>query len=272
MSTSVEASLNYFCPPADGSRPWRSLAQDVAGNRERNWEEVSKTVQIESIRGKESEYSLDTSGFTIGIKPAKHTSFDDDEKVKAEYYPDSIELIKELTGASQVFLFDHTIRRNNNLPDTPENRHPVPLVHVDQTDKAAEARVRRHMPESDVERLLKNRYQILNLWRPIGHPAFDFPLAFCDYRSVDKDNDFQPTTLVYPNPPHGEIMSVKYNADHKWKYVRGMDPDEFVLIKCFDTQRDAARFVPHTAFTDPSTPGDAPPRQSIELRALVFYD
>lgn len=114
--------------------------------------------------------------------------------------------------------------------DSPDSRQPVPLVHVDQTDDAAEKRVRRHLPESDVEELLKHRYQILNLWRPISHPALDFPLAFCDFRSVDKD-DFAPTTLVYAQPPNGETMSVKYNPSHKWKYVRGMEPDEFVLIK-----------------------------------------
>lgn len=104
-------------------------------------------------------------------------------------------------------------------------------MHVDQTDVSAEKRVRRHLPENDVEELLKHRYQILNLWRPISHPAYDFPLAFCDFRSVNKDKDFTPMDLLYPQPPHGETMSVEYNPGHKWKYVRGMEPDEFVLIK-----------------------------------------
>ena len=33
-----------------------------------------------------------------------------------------------------------------------------------------------------------------------------------------------------------------------------------------------AVLTPHTAFADPTTPPDAPLRQSIEIRALVFYD
>ena len=33
-----------------------------------------------------------------------------------------------------------------------------------------------------------------------------------------------------------------------------------------------AVLTPHTAFEDPATPAGAPPRESIELRALVFYD
>lgn len=33
-----------------------------------------------------------------------------------------------------------------------------------------------------------------------------------------------------------------------------------------------AVLTPHTSFVDPTTPPDAPLRESIELRALVFYD
>jgi hypothetical protein len=30
-------------------------------------------------------------------------------------------------------------------------------------------------------------------------------------------------------------------------------------------------FAPHTAFVDPTTPADAPLRESIEVRTLVFH-
>jgi hypothetical protein len=32
-----------------------------------------------------------------------------------------------------------------------------------------------------------------------------------------------------------------------------------------------ARFTPHSAFIDPTAPTDAPPRESIEVRTLVFH-
>lgn len=46
------------------------------------------------------------------------------------------------------------------------------------------------------------------------------------------------------------------------------------IVDSFDSVQDGsvAVFTPHTAFQDPTTPEDAPPRESIELRALVFYD
>ena len=51
-----------------------------------------------------------------------------------------------------------------------------------------------------------------------------------------------------------------------------MTADEILLLKCFDFNTDGqARFAPHTAFADPTTPPDAPPRESIELRTLVFH-
>lgn len=43
-------------------------------------------------------------------------------------------------------------------------------------------------------------------------------------------------------------------------------------IKCFDSAEDGpARFAAHTGFDDPTSPPNAPARQSIELRTLVFY-
>ena len=40
----------------------------------------------------------------------------------------------------------------------------------------------------------------------------------------------------------------------------------------FDSKKGVARFSPHTAFDDPNTPVESPYRESIEVRALVFFD
>ncbi len=45
--------------------------------------------------------------------------------------------------------------------------------------------------------------------------------------------------------------------------------DEAIVFKVYDSEKDGrARFTPHTSFDDPTTPPGAPPRQSIEARAL----
>ena len=114
--------------------------------------------------------------------------------------------------------------------DSSDLRQPASQVHVDQSTSAAIARVHKHLPASEVPKLLEGRFQIINLWRPIAIPALDWPLALCDYRSVDIKKDTFPVALVFPHR-QGETLGVKYNENHKWKYLRGMTPEEIVLIK-----------------------------------------
>lgn len=114
--------------------------------------------------------------------------------------------------------------------DTPDTRQVVTRVHVDQTPAASRRRVETLFSPEEAARLMQGRYQIINLWRPIEVPAYDWPLALCDFRSVDYQNDLVPTTLKFPHRD-GETFSVNYNPNHRWKYVKGMTPEEFVLIK-----------------------------------------
>ncbi|KAF8901862.1 hypothetical protein CPB84DRAFT_1846578 [Gymnopilus junonius] len=272
---STQTKLKYSLAPPKGVRAYFHVEADpITGKRDTNYSQEEREVVIENIRGKEDSYTLDTTGFQYYKHPAKHTSFANDEEIIREYYPESIELIKKLTGASQVVLFDHTVRRRRpgDKGDSPGRRQPVDGAHVDQSASAAVARVHRHMPAAEVPNLLKKRFQIMNLWRPIHNAAIDWPLTVCDYRTVDPDDLF-PVARIYEDSK-GETLGVKYNPNHKWKYLYGMTPDELVLIKCADSIRDGsvASFTPHTGFEDPSTPAGTPARQSIEIRALVFYD
>ncbi|MEX3896839.1 CmcJ/NvfI family oxidoreductase [Paraburkholderia sp. BR10954] len=63
-----------------------------------------------------------------------------------------------------------------------------------------------------------------------------------------------------------------FNPRHRWYYFPLMSPDEVLLLKIYDSAGDdVARLTAHTAFDDPSSPLDAQPRRSIELRALLFF-
>ncbi|TFK35449.1 hypothetical protein BDQ12DRAFT_655563 [Crucibulum laeve] len=275
--TSTIGNIVYIVPPPGGIRASQEVEHNAATRtRAYNFSTVDKKMVIENLRGKEESVTLDTAGYQFIRHTSKHSAFTDDEEIEREYYPESVELIKKLTGASKVVLFDHTIRRRRpgQIDDHPQRRQPIPQAHVDQTLASSIARVHRHIPPADVPFLLEKRFQIINLWRPISPNALDWPLALCDFRSVDRKEDTLPIALVYPNREPGETMGVKYNPNHKWTYFRGMTPDEAVLLKCFDSIQDGsvAIFTPHTGFEDPSTPEDAPLRESIEIRALVFYD
>jgi hypothetical protein len=141
-------------------------------------------------------------------------------------------------------------------------------VHIDQTHSSALARVRSTAPK-DADRLLKSRVRIINVWRPIGNPVAHHPLAVADWRTVDPENDLVPTRYIFPDR-EGIVFSLRHNPSHQWYHLSGQTPDEVTLIKCFDSDESKARSTPHTAFLDPTSPKDAPDRQSIEVRCLIF--
>ena len=122
----------------------------------------------------------------------------------------------------------------------------------------------------EAEALLKNRFAIINLWRPIRGPVLESPLALCDAQSLEEENLIA-GDLKYPDRT-GETFSITYNPNQRYYCLPKMQADEAVLIRCFDSARQgAARFSAHGAFDDPQTPAGAPPRESIEVRTLVFF-
>jgi hypothetical protein len=121
-------------------------------------------------------------------------------------------------------------RRPGKVGDNPNLGQPVTFVHSNETTKSSIARVHRHLPATEVPQLLEKRFQIINLWRPINNPAFDWPLALGDWQSVSPERDTFPLALVFPDS-ESETMLVKYSPDIKFKYYYGMTPEEFVLFK-----------------------------------------
>ena len=109
MSSSTKAKLDYPVPPPNGERAYTHINRgSKTSDYKENYEHVLKEVVIENLRGMEDSATLDTTGFQLFHLPAKYTSFATDEDIYQEYYPESIELLKELTGASRVVLFDHS--------------------------------------------------------------------------------------------------------------------------------------------------------------------
>jgi len=264
----VDAELNYLVPMAE--RPRNYAYEPPVGTPRSNATHEAHRLPIHDVRPVATETALDEAGFGIVRHRSAVRDFWDDDEIRRTYYPEAEALLKELTGAERVFIFDHTTRRHiPGMEDWRGVRQPARRVHVDHTARSGPQRVRDLLP-AEAERLLRGRVQIVNLWRPIRGPVQDAPLAVCDARSVAPD-DLVPSDLVYQHRT-GETYSVTYNPAHRWFYLSAMKPDEALLIKCFDSRTDGpARFAPHTAFTDPTAPVDAPPRESIEIRTLVFH-
>jgi hypothetical protein len=267
---SVTAELNYLAPTRE--RPRTYTYDPPSGAPRTTVVNAPHEVAIANARGILAELTLDEEGFGLVQHKSAVRDFYDDEEVKGVYYPEAERILKDLTGADRVHIFDHTVRRRvpggeDRQANAP--RQPVPRVHVDHTATSGPQRVRDLLPD-EADQLLRGRVQIINLWRPIRGPLRDAPLAVCDAQTV-KPEQLIPSDLVYPNRV-GETYSVTFDRQHRWFYIPEMGTDEVLLLKCYDSSTDGrARFAPHTAFTDPTMPADAPPRESIELRALVFH-
>lgn len=262
-----------------GETSWVAVnSNNTDGTPESNFQETDHRTKIHNIRTTKTPIGLDVTGFDVRSVPSKfsedHKNFDDEELIKSQYYEEVTEAMKLATGGKEVFIFDHTLRhRRPGVADNdPSRRQPVPRVHIDQTPRAAIARVKRHMGDR-ADELLKKRFQLINFWRPIEHPAEDYPLAVCSYKSIDPARDLVPTTLIYPDPmPNGETYNVTHHPDQEFYYLKAQRTDEATFIKCYDSLETVARLTPHTAFEDPNTDPSAPPRRSIEVRCLVFHD
>jgi hypothetical protein len=266
----VTADLNYLAPAS--GRPRTYTFEPPAGELRSNVIPEPHSLPIHDVRPIGDSVSLDREGFALIRQKSAVKDFYDEDEVKRVYYPEAERLIKAATGAYRVFVFDHTVRKRvQGAADVRDGgpRQPVARVHVDHTEKSGPQRVRDLIPD-ETDQLLQGRVEIINLWRPIRGPLLDSPLAVCDARTV-KPSELVASDLVYPHRV-GETYAVKFSPDHQWFYVPRMTADEILLLKCFDSRTDgSARFAPHSAFVDPTTPPDAPPGESIELRTLVFH-
>ncbi len=265
----IEAPLTYLVPT--GEPLFAYNYEPPPGMPLRSGRYEPQRVTVRNGRAIAGELSLDREGFVLLRSPSAVADFYDPDEVKRVYFPEVERLLKQATGAEKVVIFDHTVR--NTAPEKQSGRAvrgAASRVHNDYTEASAPQRLRDLLPPAEAEARLRRRYAEINVWRPIRGPVESTPLALCDARTVDPA-DLVRSELRYPDRT-GEIYAVTYSPRHRWFYFPRMRADEAVLIKCFDSARDGrARISIHTAFDDPTTPADAAPRESIEVRAFLFF-
>ena len=264
----IEASLIYLARGAD------KLVTYVAapGGRDERTGGDSEThrVTIHNGRPLADCFVFEREGFRFVDHASRVADFFEDAEVRRVYYPECEALIKKVSGAKRVVVFDHTLRTaSDEQRETQKIRDVVSRVHNDYTEWSGPQRVRDIMGE-EAEALLRGRFAIIQVWRPIKHPVESHPLAICDAQTV------KPETLVvnerrYPGRV-GQTYGITYDPDQRWYWFPHMRPDEALVFKTFESAKDGrARFTAHTAFEDPTTPPHARPRESIEIRTLAFF-
>jgi hypothetical protein len=267
---SVEGTVLYMTPMAD--KPQVLAYQvDEGGQPPTNARYEPRMVKVTDARPIADLLSLDVEGVAFAPHRSAVKDWYDEAELDAVAHAEAAGLVRRATGARRVEVFDHTFRRNApDLADrTPgQARQPVTRAHNDYTEWSAPQRIRDLMPD-EAEALLQRRYAFVNVWRPTRGPVLESPLAVCDARSSPA-SDYVACDLVY-RERKGEIYTVTYNPAHRWLYFPQMTVDETILIKCFDSRTDVARWSAHSAFTDPTSPEGAPARESLEIRTVAFF-
>lgn len=255
--------------------------------------------------------SLHQNGFQLLENEHVDTTIDflSKKEVMEKYYPQCEAILQKIltedkiqnpSGAKVlVQAFDHNIRQQQEMnKENPATQTPISLVHGDYTTTSAPRRLELLAQPPKVNdifyeslgqdtplldptiadecvRQKSRRYALINLWRSIDpdHPVLSYPLACIDAASVDEENDLRILELRYADRIGENYLVCPAPERHEWVYFHGMTMDEVLLIKQWDSDDQVpARFAIHSAFTDPATPKDAPPRKSIEVRCVAIWE
>ena len=217
--------------------------------------------------------SLEVEGFQLVSQETAVEDFYDDAQVTSTYHEEVKALLMQTTGATRVEVFDDTLRTSSIERQRARNiREPADIVHNDYTARSGIRRMQDYFADDvdEAEKLLQRRFAIVNVWRSIAGPVVDHPLVLCDATTV------RPEDLVSverrAEDRIGELQVVLHHPEQRWYYFPQMQMDEALLFKTFDSETNGrARFTVHSSFADPSAPADAPPRESIETRCLLFF-
>jgi hypothetical protein len=228
------------------------------------------TASIHNGRLSLRDFALDSSGFEFCTHATDVQNFFDQDELRDVYYPEMEKLIAGRSGASRVYVFDHTLRSGDEATrEAQQIREPVKSVHNDYTEWSGPQRLRDLLPD-EAEALLMRRFAIIQVWRAINKPIDRDPLAIADSRSLDL-KDFISAERRFPDRV-GEIYQLEFNPAHRWYWFPRMTRNEALVFKTFDSATDGrARFSAHTSFDNPSAPRNAGPRESIEIRAFAFF-
>ena len=275
----VNAQVSYLAAGGEGPVEVR-VYPPSSGRGAVRPESVRHVVAIQDARPIAERLRLDEHGFELHSRRTAFTEFFDDTAVREHYYPEVQLDVRAFTGAAHVVVFDHNVRSAARAERGEAGvRTPVDQVHNDYTERSGPKRKLEILEAAGRSSLANRRVAFVNLWRPIIGPVQDNPLALCSAKSVAQQ-DLVETDIQHfgeddlDKPRHtGQIYSVRHNPAHQWFYVSDMRPDEFLLLKCYDSRTDGrARFMPHTGFRNPACPPQFVPRESIEARTLVVFD
>ena len=236
-------------------------------SRRANTEKVD--VLVRNARDIANTISVDVNGFELLKYTSPVTDFGDTEEVTEVYRPAIAEFVRNVTGASEVFITNHLIRTEDK---SDFNKAYARFVHCDYSLKTARSASLNLLKNRkiDVSQYENAEFAWFNTWQPFDHPVQENPLAVLDASTI-RDGDI--VDYIYGGTGKSSTSSMPlYRKEHQFYYYKNMQPDEVLLIKQLDTRIGRPAASPHTSFIDPESASDALPRRSIEVRMMAVFE
>ncbi|KAF1974816.1 hypothetical protein BU23DRAFT_553063 [Bimuria novae-zelandiae CBS 107.79] len=258
--------------------------------------EPHNNIKMHDLRTSSLSYAENGIKITrINSEGMQPELFDDDDWIETVYLPELHRSLCETLGAKDVTIFDWMLRKRaasfpqRNVGDENEEQaQPSLSAHIDYTTDELAGRLEQYF-DADKEKVSKSRYQVIkcahpvhfhsssllttlftsSIWKPLSGPCRDFPMAYLDPTTVDRQNDLYVVDEVFPTVAN-EVFQVHYNPAHKWYWVPDQLACEIAIFMAYDSERGQEIAVPHCSF-DLGERGEGEPRKSIEVRAFVFY-
>lgn len=241
----------------------------------------SVAATVRDGRGK--DLTLDTHSFQLVEQTTSLSTkdfYNAPDKITDVYYKEMAELFKKATGAAHAHVLHHQVRNQQKENSDGEgfNTSVQPYAHGIHSDTSAHAAQQMFLLYANGvvdKKYCKGRFLYINAWRNISDaPIEDNALAVCDETSLVKPDDYIGSDLYMPGG--SRIMQYRLGdrnaARHRWYYYSKMKKDEVLLFKQWDSDPTLpGRLTFHTAFSDPNAPKGAPPRESIECRAVLYF-
>ncbi|KAI1841739.1 hypothetical protein JX266_012107 [Neoarthrinium moseri] len=226
---------------------------------------------VHDARATSKSFSLEKNGFQFlkGQTCIDVTNCDDDNLIYTKFRPEIAAILRKHFPFYKSFRYlDHQVRKRSPLfpgsPGEPVNfAQPASLPHADFTTRGAVLRMAEKFPETvycDME------YDLINAWTVLRGPNNDWPLAVCDFNSIDSAADCIANDIIHENSV-GE-NSLLFNSDrHRWYYLADQRPDDLIVFRNSNSLGKRANSY-HAAFDTGAV--HEPARQSIEIRFACF--
>ena len=128
----VTATVQYIHDDGDHAAYHASEAGGAAATHDGRF--APREVQITDARQAEAVFDLDYEGFRLVPQISAVTDFYDDAQLASVYNAEVTALMKQITGARRVDVFDHTRRAaTDQLRRAVKSREPSSVIHNDYT-------------------------------------------------------------------------------------------------------------------------------------------